>query len=58
MSGDESDIAYANANDDFERINHIPVFRAFERESVTEARITIPMAALLAKLHSHGLTGN
>jgi hypothetical protein len=31
MSGDESDIAYANANDDFEKINHIPVFRAFER---------------------------
>jgi dienelactone hydrolase len=31
MSGDESDIAYANANDDFERINHIPVFRAFEK---------------------------
>ena len=31
MSGDASDIAYANANDDFERINHIPVFRAFEK---------------------------
>ena len=31
MSGDESDIAYANANDDFEKINHIPVFRAFEK---------------------------
>jgi dienelactone hydrolase len=31
MSGDESDIAYANANDDFDRINHIPVFRAFEK---------------------------
>ncbi len=31
LSGDESDIAYANANDDFERINHIPVFRAFEK---------------------------
>jgi dienelactone hydrolase len=29
MSGDESDIAYANANDDFEKINHIPVFRAY-----------------------------
>jgi dienelactone hydrolase len=31
MSGDESDIAYANANDDYEKINHIPVFRAFEK---------------------------
>jgi len=31
MSGDESDIAYANANDDFEKITHIPVFRAFEK---------------------------
>jgi dienelactone hydrolase len=31
MSGDESDIAYANANDDFEKINHIPAFRAFEK---------------------------
>jgi hypothetical protein len=30
MSGDESDIAYVNANDDFERINHIPVFRAYQ----------------------------
>jgi hypothetical protein len=29
MSGDESDIAFANANDDFEKINHIPVFRAY-----------------------------
>jgi dienelactone hydrolase len=31
MSGDESDIAYANANDDFERISHIPVFRAYQK---------------------------
>ena len=31
LSGDDSDIAYANANDDFEKINHIPVFRAFEK---------------------------
>jgi hypothetical protein len=31
MSGDESDIAYANANDDFDKINQIPVFRAFEK---------------------------
>ena len=31
MSGDESDIAYANANDDFEKINHIPVFRAYQK---------------------------
>jgi hypothetical protein len=31
MSGDESDIAYANANDDFEKISHIPVFRAYQK---------------------------
>lgn len=31
MSGDESDIAFVNANDDFERINHIPVFRAYQK---------------------------
>jgi len=31
LSGDESDIAYANANDDFDRIDHIPVFRAIEK---------------------------
>jgi hypothetical protein len=31
MSGDESDIAFANANDDFEKINHVPVFRAYQK---------------------------
>jgi dienelactone hydrolase len=31
MSGDESDIAYANANDDFDKISHIPVFRAYQK---------------------------
>jgi dienelactone hydrolase len=31
ISGDESDIAFANANDDFEKINHIPVFRAYQK---------------------------
>jgi hypothetical protein len=31
MSGDESDIAYANANDDFQKISHIPVFRAYQK---------------------------
>jgi hypothetical protein len=31
MSGDESDIAFANANDDFKKISHIPVFRAYEK---------------------------
>jgi dienelactone hydrolase len=31
MSGDESDIAYVNANDDFDRINRIPVFRAYQK---------------------------
>ncbi len=30
-SGDESDVAFPNANDDFERINHVPVFRAYEK---------------------------
>ena len=30
MSGDKSDIAFENANDDFEKINHIPVFRAYQ----------------------------
>jgi dienelactone hydrolase len=31
MSGDDSDIAFKNANDDFEKINHIPVFRAYQK---------------------------
>ena len=31
MSGDDSDIAFANANDDFEKINHIPAFRAYHK---------------------------
>jgi dienelactone hydrolase len=31
MSGDESDIAFANANDDFNKISHIPVFRAYQK---------------------------
>ncbi|HTY94517.1 MAG TPA: hypothetical protein VMC02_11550 [Steroidobacteraceae bacterium] len=31
ISGDEEDIAYANANGDFEAIDHIPVFRAYGR---------------------------
>lgn len=31
LSGDVSDIAFANANDDFEKINHIPVFRAYQK---------------------------
>jgi hypothetical protein len=31
LSGDASDIAFANANDDFEKINHIPVFRAYQK---------------------------
>jgi dienelactone hydrolase len=31
MSGDEQDVAYPNANDDFERINHIPVFRTYAK---------------------------
>ncbi len=31
MSGDESDVAFANSNDDFEKLNHIPVFRAYQK---------------------------
>jgi dienelactone hydrolase len=31
ISGDSSDIAYANANDDFERITSIPALRAYEK---------------------------
>jgi dienelactone hydrolase len=31
ISGDDEDLAFANANDDFEQINHVPVFRAFAR---------------------------
>ena len=31
VTGDETDVAYPNANDDFERINHVPVFRAYEK---------------------------
>ena len=31
MSGDDSDIAFANGDDDFERINHIAVFRAYQK---------------------------
>jgi len=29
ISGDEEDLAFANANDDFEHIKHVPVFRAY-----------------------------
>jgi hypothetical protein len=31
ISGDEQDVAYPNANDDFSRLTSIPVFRAYER---------------------------
>ena len=31
ISGDAQDIAYANANDDFRRLNGIPALRAYER---------------------------
>ncbi|HEY6455504.1 MAG TPA: hypothetical protein VIY90_09525 [Steroidobacteraceae bacterium] len=36
ISGDEEDLAYANANDDFQRINQVPVFRAYARGVVHE----------------------
>jgi hypothetical protein len=32
ISGDAQDVAYLNANDDFERLNAIPVLRAYERD--------------------------
>ena len=31
ISGDEEDIAFANANDDYERIQHLPALRAYGR---------------------------
>ena len=31
ISGDPQDVAYPNSNDDFERLNHIPVLRAYEK---------------------------
>ena len=31
ISGDESDIAYVNANDDAVRISQVPVFRAYAK---------------------------
>jgi dienelactone hydrolase len=33
VSGDSSDIAYPNAEDDFARLNHIPVFRAWREKT-------------------------
>jgi hypothetical protein len=31
ISGDESDIAFDNANDDYDAINHVPIFRAWQK---------------------------
>ncbi len=36
ISGDDEDLAYANANDDFKHINQVPVFRAYLRGAVHE----------------------
>jgi dienelactone hydrolase len=36
ISGDDEDLAFANANDDFERIDQVPVFRAYGRGVVHE----------------------
>ena len=33
ISGDASDVAFANANDDFARISHIPAFRAYRHKT-------------------------
>jgi len=30
ISGDESDVAFRNSNDDFEQIDHVPVLRAYQ----------------------------
>lgn len=31
ISGDESDVAFVNANDDFQRLDQVPAFRAYRR---------------------------
>jgi hypothetical protein len=31
ISGDQSDIAFANSEDDVSRINHVPLFRAYAK---------------------------
>jgi dienelactone hydrolase len=36
ISGDEEDLAFANANDDFDRIEQLPAFRAYARGVVHE----------------------
>lgn len=36
ISGDDEDLAYPNANDDFQQINHVPVFRAYSHGVVHE----------------------
>lgn len=33
ISGDESDVAFKNANDDFERLNQVPAFRAYRKDT-------------------------
>lgn len=33
ISGDASDVAFVNANDDFEKIDHVPVFRAYRHKT-------------------------
>ena len=33
VSGDESDVAYVNANDDFQRLNGVPAFRAYRKKT-------------------------
>lgn len=31
IGGDESDVSFPNANDDYDRLNHVPVFRAYQK---------------------------
>ena len=33
ISGDENDIAFANANDDFERLRALPAFRGYRKNT-------------------------
>jgi hypothetical protein len=33
ISGDDSDVAFVNANDDFDKLNHVPAFRAYRKKT-------------------------
>jgi hypothetical protein len=42
ISGDELDIAFENSNDDFERLDHVPAFRAYRKETGHEGTFGEP----------------